>query len=380
MPTSSIFDVFYLGDLALVDSIEGNTIAEDASALVGMTYGTPADPLVNNIETIRDWDVSGPNAGDNQVYKQDQNLHDDTFRNLTTNTVQNFDAAVQYNATITYLDGTTTAFTATIFQDDTGKTYLVPPATAGSDLDALEAGPIRSVTFDSIASNDMYGTAKSRQAGDFAVCFVAGTLISTPTGECKVEDLRVGDTVITIDNDTQIIRWIGQRSCIARGKHAPVRIKSGAFGHGLPQSDLFVSQQHRLLLSSMAVSRVVGQEEVIAPAKVLTLLPEIKIAEDQSSIRYFHLLFDRHELVLANGLPAEFFYLGPMAKEALRFAQKMELHSLLGTKFENVQPLVRQVLAGKAKHNVLRRHAKNGQPLLQTFVRVSARLPFANTP
>ena len=76
-------------------------------------------------------------------------------------------------------------------------------------------------------------------------CFVAGTLIRTPSGEVPVERLQPGDLVLTHDNGPQVLRWIGQRRVAAEGKHAPIRIAAHSFG---VHRTLMVSPQHRILI------------------------------------------------------------------------------------------------------------------------------------
>ena len=86
-------------------------------------------------------------------------------------------------------------------------------------------------------------------------CFTPGTLIATPKGERKVEELEVGDRVITRDNGMQVIRWIGKRDMageeLAAKEHLrPVLIRQGALGNGLPERDMMVSPQHRVLIAN----------------------------------------------------------------------------------------------------------------------------------
>ena len=76
-------------------------------------------------------------------------------------------------------------------------------------------------------------------------CFVAGTLIRTPSGDVPVESLTPGDLVMTHDDGAQPLRWIGRRSVPATGAFAPVRIRAGTFG---PHGALMLSPQHRVLM------------------------------------------------------------------------------------------------------------------------------------
>ena len=59
-------------------------------------------------------------------------------------------------------------------------------------------------------------------ATDFPVCYAAGTRILTTTGETFVEDLKIGDLVVTRFNGIQPIRWIGRQ--------VMTRVSSGQIG------------------------------------------------------------------------------------------------------------------------------------------------------
>ncbi len=99
-------------------------------------------------------------------------------------------------------------------------------------------------------------------------CFMAGTRIDTPQGQCLIEDLRVGDVVQTLDNGPQIIRWIGKRELDSidltlKPKLRPIKIDKGALGNGLPENDLRVSPQHRMLVRSPIAARMFARDEVL---------------------------------------------------------------------------------------------------------------------
>lgn len=81
---------------------------------------------------------------------------------------------------------------------------------------------------------------------DAPICFAAGTLICTPTGDVAVQDLAVGDLAMTLDNGAQPLRWIGRQNlgpeALARHPHArPIRIRAGASGRDLPAGRVVAS-------------------------------------------------------------------------------------------------------------------------------------------
>jgi hypothetical protein len=149
------------------------------------------------------------------------------------------------------------------------------------------------------------------------LCFTPGTLIDTPLGPRPVETLAEGDLVLTRDLGPQPLIWtcgsdLGAAALAADPSLAPVRIPAHAFGPGAPARDTLVSPQHRLLLTGPQAQLLFGEAELLAPAKAL-----FAPAEPAGGTRYIHLLFDRHHIVTANGMPMESFHPGDMAKSAL---------------------------------------------------------------
>ena len=85
----------------------------------------------------------------------------------------------------------------------------------------------------SIASND-----PEIAYADMAVCYVRGTSIAVPGGECAVEDIQAGDLVSTVDDGPQAVVWCGEERVGGQGNLAPIRIAAGTLGN---DRDLFVS-------------------------------------------------------------------------------------------------------------------------------------------
>lgn len=155
--------------------------------------------------------------------------------------------------------------------------------------------PVAPATTDAIAD-----------AADPVVCFVRGTVVETPAGPRAIETLAEGDLVLTRDNGSRPIRWIGSRTVLGRGGLAPVVIRAGALGN---DRDLMVSQLHRMLLADWRAELMFGEPEVLVAAGHLAGGAGIRIVE-LGEVDYFHMLFDRHEIVTANGAPAESFHPG----------------------------------------------------------------------
>lgn len=207
------------------------------------------------------------------------------------------------------------------------------------------------------------------------VCFLRGTRIMTETGETSVEDLRPGDRIETQDNGWQAVRWIGSQSVPAEAlsrssRFRAVRIRAGALGQGRPRADLLVSPQHRILVRSRIALRMFGMAEVFVPAIRLTDLPGIERVEDDRLIEYFHILLDRHEIVTANGAPAESLHLGPVALLSMSGEARAEIATLFPGRLAGCRTgaLARMAPSRKAAKRLIARHCKNNQPLLQLDV------------
>lgn len=163
-------------------------------------------------------------------------------------------------------------------------------------------------------------------------CFTPGTLIATPKGERRVEDLQVGDRVITRDNGIQEIRWIGSRdlkgSELKRASHLnPVCIRKGALGNGLPERDMRVSPNHRVLVASDKTALYFEDREVLVAAKHLTGLDGVDVVE-VPWVTYIHFMFDRHEVILSDGAWTESFQPGEQTLDGLGNAQRNEIYEL----------------------------------------------------
>ena len=203
------------------------------------------------------------------------------------------------------------------------------------------------------------------------VCFTAGTLIGTLLGPVRVEDLKAGDDVLTLDKGTQKIRWIGSThrdstDLAADPKLQPVRISAGALGEGLPAQNLLVSRQHRFLVRSPIALRMFETSEVLLPAIKLIDLEGIDIAQDVDAVEYFHILFDRHEIVCSNGAWSESLFTGPEALQAIPPASAQEIKKLFPEICEpDYEPASARHIpeTGKLMRKLVARHKKNNKPL-----------------
>lgn len=173
-----------------------------------------------------------------------------------------------------------------------------------------------------ISGNEAADGAFSAALNDLvAICFARGTLIETPSGPRAIETLREGDPVSTLDHGAQPIRWIGGATFDGRGASAPIRIRAGALGN---LRDLTVSPNHRMLVSGAMAELLFGEPEVLVAAKHLVNDSSIR-RRPCARVEYFHILCDRHEIVFAEGAPAETLFPGPQALEAVSDGARDEI-------------------------------------------------------
>lgn len=129
-------------------------------------------------------------------------------------------------------------------------------------------------------------------------CYCRGTLIRTATGDTPIEDLHIGDCVLTASGEARPIRWLGSRGldCTRHPEPSlvwPIRIQAGAFGQDQPARDLWVSPLHSILVA-----------DVLIQAQMLVNDATI-VQEPCEQVEYWHLELDSHDILLAEGLPGE---------------------------------------------------------------------------
>jgi hypothetical protein len=203
----------------------------------------------------------------------------------------------------------TAATTAINVQGATG----VSARLSGSTLTLLDAtGTIASIALTSTTGAALNGAHVDWQADaalggtdiflSTAVCFAAGTRLLTPRGAAAVEDLAIGDSVVTLvdgRHDVQPVQWIGTRR-LDLAAHpnpalvAPVRVQRDALGPGVPHRDLLLSPDHCLLLDGRLV-----------PVKLLLNGMTIVQERQAQSVQYVHVELARHGVLLAEGAAAE---------------------------------------------------------------------------
>ncbi len=269
-----------------------------------------------------------------------------------------------YTVVITDASGTE-ILNQTIYPDNTTFTQLSFP------VDFPAAGDYTLTITEVTVDNNSYGALIDDIS--ILVCLTKGTLISTPSGEQMIETLRPGDLILT-QNGPKPLRWIGAKTITAADlatneKLRPVRINAGAMGRGLPHKDMLVSRQHRMQVSSRIAERMFASSNVLISAIKLTALPDIDIDTQAEHVTYFHLLFDAHEVIFANGAPTESLFTGPEALRSVSAEAREEILTLfpeLADNDHNNSIPACLIPDGKQQKRLLSRHLKNAKPLLMS--------------
>jgi Hint domain len=133
-------------------------------------------------------------------------------------------------------------------------------------------------------------------------CFLRGTQVWTPSGESRVEDLRVNDLVVTSSGEAKPIQWVWRRRFERQSGQewaeaiAPIRVARSALGPNTPHRDLYLSRYHCLYLDGVLIPAVdLVNNSSIARVDV----------EDLREIEYFHIKLERHSVIYAEGAACE---------------------------------------------------------------------------
>ncbi len=116
-----------------------------------------------------------------------------------------------------------------------------------------------------------------------------------------MEDLKIGDPVVTASGALRKIVWIGTRAYSARfaGNNPdllPIRFRAGSLDFGVPSRDLLVSPEHAMFLDGVLISA----KHLVNGATIVQEKPE-------NDIHYFHVELESHDVLIAEGAFSESF-------------------------------------------------------------------------
>jgi hypothetical protein len=308
------------------------SIATYQTALESVAYSTDptnTDPTGGGSHTSRtiSWSVDDGTISSTPV---NSTLNEDHVAGSVTasGTVTYTGAAVTLDAGVSVADtdsgGDLTGATVVISNDQAGDTLrfgnqngitgaviggtltLTGAATLANYQAALEAvkyatgSAVESVRTIDWTINDGASTSGVSTSSVDVICFCVGTLIGTPAGPVAVEQLKIGDMVVTAHNGAREVKWIGKGTVLAtRGKRSaatPVIVRRGALADNVPTHDLHVTKAHSLYI-----------DDVLIPAEFLVNYRTILWDDRAQEVEIYHVELDSHDVLLANGAPAESF-------------------------------------------------------------------------
>jgi hypothetical protein len=155
-------------------------------------------------------------------------------------------------------------------------------------------------------SHSLVGINTKTPAHTFAqvacVSFSRGTHVTLASGELsRIEELNVGDRVLTRDDGPQKVQWIGQNTVRAVGEFAPICIKAGTLNN---DNALIVSPDHRLFIYQRSDELGAGHAKLLVKVRYL-LNNDNVLTQAGGYVDCFQLLFDGHEIIYAEGIAAE---------------------------------------------------------------------------
>lgn len=314
-----VWNTIYLGNHVDIDSDESVTFLDNPGVLVGQTFGSSADPLHQKVVDIVTDSADSTMWRDNSANGNGDTLTYDVGAGSITSQL---DMMHNFNATVTFADGSTETGTIYVLQDTVGNVFV----TTMSTIDVTSAG-VESIEFVSAWSGGSDGFAQVGPTSRSFLCLLPGTLISTPGGQKPIEMLRVGDRVDTFDAGPQPILWMAMRHekpHSPRGEH-PIRIPVNAMGPGRPAAPLDMSPMHCVMLCHEAIQQIKGHSQAFVRAGHLAGRKGIRELRGRRNVTYVTLLLAQHQAICANGVWVESLYPGKNFVGKLSGIQKVRL-------------------------------------------------------
>jgi hypothetical protein len=260
--------------------------------------------------------------------------------------------------TVQLSDGSTTTITGATFYLADGRQVFTP----------VDGSLLSTATL--VSTSWVGGQSSVTPAQLGPPCYTRGTLVETKDGPRKVEDLKPGDLVMTADRGLAPVvmihtRHLSPEHLREKPRHGPVLIYAGALGCGLPERDLLVSPQHRILVRSVVAERMFNEGEILVSACQLAGQPGIRRLDVEGGVDYVHVLLDHHAILFAEGAPAESLFLGEQVHETLNIREIDWIRSHLPQGDQHTMEPARPFVRGRRLKQFLRRIDANAKPLLE---------------
>ncbi|MFC6640255.1 hypothetical protein GV827_19395 [Sulfitobacter sp. JBTF-M27] len=301
-----------------------------------ITFTQPTDhtiSITDNDSTL----VDGTDDRDDEDTSQTAIVYDE-FGAVETS------GQIQPRNEITLNDGTNTYYMTEVYIAATNSYYYI----------FQDPAPSLNVEYTVTNVSSPNSTTYAELSEPGIVCFTSGTLIATPQGDCRVEDLQPGDMVMTLDRGAQSILWIGQRRVSwhemkQRKGMRPFLVRAHTFGPAYLARDTLFPRQHRILITEgMVHHQAVSSAGVLAPVHTLTNVPGIEEQCPPGGVTYFHILTRNHNLLWSNGVATESFLVTEYSSTLAKGAANAIVHcpSEIGlAKMDPARPILQNRLA-----------------------------------
>jgi hypothetical protein len=159
-------------------------------------------------------------------------------------------------------------------------------------------------------------------------CLLRDTRILTDHGSVPVENLAIGDLVLTRGGDFKHIKWIGKTS-FKKASQAqwhesiwPIRVARSAIDTNVPSRDLYLSRAHALFMDGYLIP-----VEHLVNGRSITLCAPPRL----DVIEYFHLEFENHEVIYADGAAVESLFATDGRESFVNFVEYERLYGSIST-------------------------------------------------
>ncbi|WP_323764320.1 Hint domain-containing protein [Marinovum sp.] len=283
---------------------------------INTTFSATMEDVYTNPDETHSFTFASGAEASFQVLDSDDAIFDDIGPN-DTNQIVGPDSAIFLKSTpvasrakftVTPDNGDPSFTVYVVFENSTANDDFSPLNTLDYAL-VSETPMIAGVNY-SVSNHNSDGTVDYSNFSNLLACFAAGTRIATPQGEVAVEALAIGDEVLTAAGQVVPVRWLGRQSvtrATAGLRCQPVRLRAGALGDGVPHSDLTVTADHGMVIDGLLIN---------AAALVNgTSIDWVPMADLPDSFTVYHVETEAHDVILAEGAPAETFidYIGRQA-------------------------------------------------------------------
>jgi len=303
---AEVFDLFEVTDIS-----ENTTYSTAAGNLLGVVDNVSSTDLNDGEFDVGDDILIG---GVTYNIDQIQEPSSDGSFTLGDGSTQDFYSHI--------LEGNLNVVFLTVSNGGDVRHFIIPNDSHGDmNVQSIQTSGIENVGFSDA------GVISTTDNDVNIVCFVAGTMIKTPDGDTLVEEIQIGDLALTHDNGPQHVRAILVRKLdfsTAPERLKPIMFEKDSLGPSCPNSRLWVSPQHRMLVTDPSGNFV------LVPAKALIPRRGVRVAKGKRQVTYIHLVFSKHEIIYANGTPTESFFPGPMALEAIPESSRTEIRDIFG--------------------------------------------------